>query len=200
MHLVAHINGVRVTVHSATGTNPRAARLSAESGQEPKGPSPIAPEGKELAWGAGAFLVFLLLMRLVLVPRVKRGMEQRYDGIRGNLESADKATSDARAAVADYEGRVSALRDEAAGRVDAARRTVDSERSARLTEVNARIAQMRADAEQQNSAVRAANRGNIVDAVTLVATRAAELATGRRPAEAEVRQMVSSLVQSGDQR
>ncbi|MEY4365396.1 MAG: synthase subunit [Actinomycetota bacterium] len=200
MHLVAHINGARVTVRSATGSHVRAEESSAESGQEPKGPSPIAPEGKELAWGAGAFLVFLILMRLVLVPRVKRGMQERYEGVRGTLESADKATADARADVSAYEGRLAALRDEAAGRVDAARRTVDAERSARLAEVNSRIADMRAEADRRNAALREANRGNIVDAVTQVASRAAELATGRRPADAEVRQIVSTLVQSGGSR
>ena len=102
-------------------------------------------------------------MRLVLVPRVKRGMQERYEGVRGTLESADKATADARADVSAYEGRLAALRDEAA-------------------------------------ALREANRGNIVDAVTQVASRAAELATGRRPADGEVRQIVSTLVQSGGSR
>ena len=51
----------------------------AHSEVEPKdGPSPIAPELKELAWGAGAFVVFAVLMRLVLYPRMKKGMEARY--------------------------------------------------------------------------------------------------------------------------
>ena len=76
----------------------------------------------------------------------------------------------------------------------------DLERSARLAEVNARIADMRAEADRQNAALREANRGNIVDAVTQVVARAAELATGRRPADGEVRQIVSTLVQSGGSR
>ena len=32
-----------------------------------------APEPKELLWGFGAFAVFLILMRLWLVPKVKQG-------------------------------------------------------------------------------------------------------------------------------
>ena len=42
----------------------------AHSEVEPKdGPSPIAPEVKELVWGGGAFVVFAVLMRLLLFPR-----------------------------------------------------------------------------------------------------------------------------------
>jgi len=36
------------------------------------GPSPILPEAKELAWGAGTFIVFALLMRFFLYPRLRR--------------------------------------------------------------------------------------------------------------------------------
>ena len=31
---------------------------------EDMGPNPIAPENKELLWGAGTFLVFLFVMRV----------------------------------------------------------------------------------------------------------------------------------------
>jgi F-type H+-transporting ATPase subunit b len=127
-------------------------------------------------------------------------MTARYEGVRGTHEAAEKATSDARADVTAYERQLSTLRDEAAGRVDAARRTIDSERSARLTEVNARIAEMRAEAERKDAALREANRGNIAAAVAQVASRAAELATGRKPADSEVQQIVASLVQSGGSR
>ena len=42
------------------------------------GPSPIAPEVKELVWGAGSFIVFALLMRFFLFPKLKKGMDARY--------------------------------------------------------------------------------------------------------------------------
>ena len=43
-----------------------------------EGPSPIAPEAKELAWGAGSFIVLALFMRFFLFPRLKKGMDARY--------------------------------------------------------------------------------------------------------------------------
>ncbi|NCZ69617.1 MAG: hypothetical protein EBY80_05465 [Actinobacteria bacterium] len=70
-----------------------------------EGPGPIIPEMKELAWGAGAFIVFALLMRIFLFPRVRKGMDARYNSIREGHESADAARASARgqieAAVAD---------------------------------------------------------------------------------------------------
>ena len=86
-----------------------------------EGPSPIAPELKELLWGFGAFAVFLILMRLWLVPKVKRGMESRYGAIQGQHESADAVRAAAHADVAAYEAALAGVRAEAAARIDAAR-------------------------------------------------------------------------------
>jgi len=69
------------------------------------GPSPIIPEMKELVWGAGAFIVFALLMRFFLFPRLKKGMDARYNSIREGHENADAARSSARSEVAQYEAR-----------------------------------------------------------------------------------------------
>ena len=109
-----------------------------------EGPSPIAPEMKELLWGFGAFLVFLLAMRLFLVPKVKRGMDARYGKIRGQHEQADEATAAAEREVADYQEALAGVRAEAVTRIDAARHTLDAERADKLAEVNARIAERRA--------------------------------------------------------
>jgi len=114
-------------------------------------PNPIAPETKELAWAAGSFIVLFVLMRFFLFPKLKKGMEARYAGIRGDIEGADKAKSDARGEVAEYEKALEAVRAEAAARVDKARQTVDAERQAKLAEVNARIAAKRAEADAGGS-------------------------------------------------
>ena len=127
----------------------------AETTAEDKGPSPIAPEVKELAWGAGAFFLLLILMRLVLFPRLKAGMDARYGKIRGDHQSADDTRAAARAEVAEYE---------------------------------AELATVKAEARQ-----------HIEEAVADVSSRAAELATGRRPDAAAVSGIVSSLMAGGGQ-
>jgi F-type H+-transporting ATPase subunit b len=159
-----------------------------------EGPSPIAPEFKELLWGFGAFLVFLVLMRLWLVPKVKQGMEARYGMIRGGHETADSIRANANSDVAEYQAALAEVRAEAAARVDSARAELEGMRSARLTEVGAAIAAKRAAAAAEAEASHAAARGDIEVAVADVASRAAELTVGHAPDADSVRQAVAAVM------
>lgn len=167
---------------------------------ENTGPNPISPEMKELQWGAGSFIVLVILMRLVLFPRLKKGMDARYAGIRSDHQEADEAKSGARADVVAYETALSDVRAQAATRIDAARQTLDTERQSQLTQVNSRIAARRAEADDRASAVKAAGRGQISDAVVAIATRAGEIASGRTPDAAVVKQAVVSAMESAGAR
>ncbi|TSA51315.1 MAG: hypothetical protein D4R44_08200 [Actinobacteria bacterium] len=167
---------------------------------ETTGPNPISPEMKELKWGAGSFIVLFILMRLVLFPRLKKGMDARYAGIRSDHEDADAAKSGARADVVAYETALNDVRAQAAARIDAARQTLDTERQSQLAQVNSRIAARRAEADQQASAVKAAGRGQISDAVVVIATKATQIASGRTPDAAVVRQAVVSAMESAGAR
>jgi F-type H+-transporting ATPase subunit b len=164
-----------------------------KAGEESK-PGPIVPEMKELAWGAGAFVLFALLMRFVLFPRVKRGMDARYQGIRDDHDQAVAERASARTEVAQYEQQVAAIRAEAARIVEAARNTVELERQERLAVVNAELAEQRAEANAQADAARAAARGQVHAAVSDVAGRAGELATGRRPPADVVTRVVDEVM------
>lgn len=174
------------------------AEETAEEADE--GPSPIAPELKELAWGAGAFIVFLVAMRLFLFPRVKQGMEARYAKIKGDHEEAENMKASAERDVAEYEQALAGVRAEAAGRIDVARQTLEGERSAQLEEVNARIAERRSAAAAEVAAAKEAARGSIETAVVSVASRAGELATGRRPDDAKVQRTVAEVMGVGADR
>jgi F-type H+-transporting ATPase subunit b len=161
------------------------------------GPSPIAPEVKELIWGAGAFIVLAILMRLVLFPRVKKGMDARYGMIRDELESADATRAEAQAEMAEYEAELARVRAEASDRIDAARQTLESERHARLTEVNARISEQRAAAAAAGEAAKAAAREQIVTAAGNVAASAAERAIGRPVDQSVARAHVETALSAG---
>ena len=164
---------------------------------EDKGPSPIAPEVKELAWGAGSFIVLFVLMRVVLFPKLKKGMDARYGKIRGDHETADATRAGAKAEVAEYEAALAAVKAESRQRIAAARQTLENERSAALAEANARIASRRAEATAQTDAARAAAEEHIQAAVADVSSRVAELATGRRPDADAVTGVVASLMAGG---
>ena len=162
--------------------------------EDPSAPGPILPEMKELAWGAGAFIVFAVVLRYAIYPKLKKGMDARYRHIREGHESAEQLRTGARAEVTDYEGQVAAIRAEAATVVDAARQTVEGERQARLAEVNARLDQQRAAAVQEANDAREAAKGQIHAAVSDVAGWAGELATGQRPPADVVDRVVGEVM------
>jgi F-type H+-transporting ATPase subunit b len=162
-----------------------------------EGPSPISIEGKELLWGGGAFLVFLAVMRLWLVPKVKQGMEARYGKVRSELETADDIRAQAEGEVAEYQSQLATVRTEAAGRIDAARRQLEAERAERLAEANARISERRAEALAEVEATRTAARQTIDEAVASVASRAVELSTGKRPDPEAVNRAVADVTSVG---
>jgi F-type H+-transporting ATPase subunit b len=164
---------------------------------EDMGPNPIAPEGKEFFWGAGTFLVFLFVMRVFLVPKVRKGMEVRYGAIREGHESADATRAAAQNDVAAYEAALAEVRNEAAARLDTVRQTLDAERQAKVAEVNARIATQRAQADQAIEAARAAARGEVAAAVGSVTARAAQLVLGKSPDAAVVKRAVDSTMSGG---
>lgn len=167
---------------------------AAESGEIKEGPGPIVPELKELAWGAGAFIVFALLMRFVLFPKLKQGMDARYASIRNDHESADAERAAARSEVSDYEAQLAAVKAEGAGKVDAARQQLEAERQEKLAVLNARLAEQRAAAQAETDAAKLAVRDQIQAAVGDVAGRAGELATGRRPDAGVVTRVVNEVM------
>ena len=174
--------------------------VSAETGSEEgapvsAGPNPIAPEIKELAWGAGSFVVFLFFMRLFLVPKVRKGMASRYDSIQADHEYASATRDGAKQDVARYESAVAEIRNEAARRLESARQTLDKERTEKIAQVSARIAEQRAQAEVEVAASRAAAQSQIVTAVGAVTTRATQIAVGVSPDAAIVSRSVQQAME-----
>ena len=174
--------------------------VSAETGSEEgvpvgPGPNPISPEMKELVWSAGSFIVFLILMRLFLVPKVRKGMASRYESIQADHEYASATRAGAQADVARYESAIAEIRTEAARRLDAARQTLDKERSEKVAQVNAQIASRRAAAEAEVAATRAAAQGQIVSAVDAVTSRATQIAVGVSPDAAIVSRAVQQAME-----
>ena len=164
---------------------------------EEMGPNPIAPEAKEFFWGAGTFLVFLFIMRVFLVPKVRKGMEVRYGAIRGGHENADATRAAAQNDAAAYEAALIEVRAEATARIDAARQTLDAERQAKVLEANARILAKRAEADGALASARAAARGEVVTAVGSVTAHAAALVLGKTADASLVKRAVDNSMSGG---
>ncbi len=61
---------------AATGYSvivPRQDSSTATTTKEP--PNPILPVGSEMIWGLGSFLLLVVLMRVALFPKLKKGMD-----------------------------------------------------------------------------------------------------------------------------
>ena len=162
-----------------------------------EGPSPLAIEMKELAWGGGSFLVLLVAMWVWLFPAVKKGMDARYSHIQDGHEQADAARASARAEVSEYESALATVKAEANERVDAARHTLETERAAAMETANAEIKAKRDAANAETEAAREAVRGDVASAAADVAARTIELATGKAPDPSAVRSAVDASMSTG---
>jgi F-type H+-transporting ATPase subunit b len=151
--------------------------VSAEEGVEEVvdlGPNPIAPEIKELLWGGGSFLVLLIIMKF-LFPVLRKGMQDRYDKIHGDLEASETLTFDARADLSAYQAQIGEIRRQAGARLDQVRATLETERQARLAEVNAEYSVHRRNARDAAESARRAVRDDMEIAVRDVTTSAVEM-------------------------
>lgn len=161
------------------------------------GPNPIVPEIKELVWGAGAFIVFALILRYLAFPKLKAGMDARYNGIRDDHEQADATRLAAQAEVSSYQAELAAVKAEAAGRIEARRQELEARRTARLATLNAEIADAKAAAAAENEAARVAVQDQIQAAVADVSSSAIRLAVGKTPSPEVVNRVVNDVMSAG---
>jgi F-type H+-transporting ATPase subunit b len=162
-----------------------------------EGPSPIAPELKELAWGAGAFVVLAILVRLFLFPRLKQGMDARHELIRGELESAEATRAAAEAELTEYNAELARVRVDANARIDAVRQTLEAERQAKLTEVNATVAERRAAAMAEAEATKDAAREQMAAAASQIVALAGERVLSRPVDPDAARAAVEAALSAG---
>jgi F-type H+-transporting ATPase subunit b len=94
-----------------------------------KAPSPLKPDNNEIIWGLLAFAVLLVAMWKWGVPAVKNMEKAREDRIRNDLESAEKARSEAEQEKAQYMASLADARNEAGRIIDEARQSAESVRA-----------------------------------------------------------------------
>ncbi len=195
-----------LVVVSQAGARPEVVRVvfqqEGEGGTEagttaPEPPNPILPVGKEILWTLGTFLLLLALMRYVLYPRLKKGMDARYAHIRGQLENADNVRAGAESELAQYQAAVAQVRAEGNQRVDAARQQLDGERQTRIAAANAQVAEQRAQATAAADAVKQGAMAQVEDAVADVAANISERALGAPVDRAAAQRAAADAVSAG---
>jgi F-type H+-transporting ATPase subunit b len=110
-----------------------------------KAKSLVSPALPEIIWGGLAFLIVLAALMKFAFPALKKGLKDRSDQIRDDLESASRAREEAEAEAAQYRAQIGDARSEGNAIVEEAR--ADAERIRR--EVVARAETEAADIRER---------------------------------------------------
>jgi len=171
------------------------ATTTTASTEEP--PNPILPVGKEMAWGLGSFLVLVLLMRIWLFPKLKKGMDARYAKTRADLDDAERIREEGAADVARYEAAIAEANAEATRLLEQARRELDADRTTKVTAANARIAERRAAAAAEVEAARQRALASTESIVLSIGASGAERILGAPVDRDAARPVVAEIVAAG---
>ncbi len=137
-------------------------------------PSPILPELNEIIWGGSAFLILFVLMVKKGFPAVKGAMDARAERIRGDLDAAEQARTDAQAVQADYEARLADAKSEASRLIDEARASADQVKADLMVRHEAEITDLRTRAAADIESSRAQAIADLRAEVAGIALGAAE--------------------------
>lgn len=83
--------------------------VAAEEG----GGNPLLPAIYDITWSAVCFLVIILVVWRVALPRITKVLDQRSEAIEGNIAKAGEAQRAAEAALAEYTAQLAEARKEA---------------------------------------------------------------------------------------
>ena len=115
-------------------------------------PNPILPPLNELIWGAIAFTVLFAGLAWKGYPAVKKAMDDRTEKIRNDLDSAERARTEAETALAGYQSQLQEARTEAARIIEEARQQADQVKRDLTARAEAEAAEIRQRAAEQANA------------------------------------------------
>lgn len=142
-------------------------------------PSPILPATNELIWGALSFAILFGAMAKWGFPALKKGLEDRTERIKADIDAAETARTDAEAVAHEYQAKLAEARQEAARIIEEARQDADRYRSDKRTEIDADIARLREEAQASIEASKAQAVADIRGEVANLAIQAAEQVVGQ---------------------
>lgn len=122
-------------------------------------PNPLFPAYYDIIWSAVCFVIILLVVWKVALPKMAAMLDKRSAAIEGNIAKADEAQKQAEAALAEYTAQLAEARKEAGEIRDAARedgKKIVTEAKDAATSEAARIqatASSQIEAERQSALV-----------------------------------------------
>jgi F-type H+-transporting ATPase subunit b len=142
-------------------------------------PSIILPATNEIIWGSISFAAVVFLLYKFAWPGLKKGLEDRSERIRDDLEEAERARTEAETVLEDYKTQVGNARQEASRIIDEARQTADALRRELQTKAEADITELRQRAAADVEAAKAQAVQDVKAEVGKIAMGATEMLVKR---------------------
>jgi F-type H+-transporting ATPase subunit b len=112
--------------------------------------NPILPDTKEIIWTVIAFVIAFAILAKFAFPAVKKGLQAREDKIRGDLERAEQARTEAEATLERYQKQVAEARGEATRIIEEARQAAEGVRRDLIARAEADAAEVRQRAQEDS--------------------------------------------------
>ncbi|HEV2309838.1 MAG TPA: F0F1 ATP synthase subunit B [Acidimicrobiia bacterium] len=112
--------------------------------------NPILPDAKEIIWTVIAFAIAFVILAKFAFPAVKKGLQAREDKIRGDLERAEQARTEAEATLAQYQKQVADARGEATRIIEEARQAAEGVRRDLIARAESDAADIRQRAQEDS--------------------------------------------------
>ena len=171
-----------------------------EEGGDPEdcheAPSPILPPTNELIWGSISFAVLFLLLAKFAYPGIKKGMADRTERIRTDLEGAEAAKADAQRVLDEYRAQLADAKAEAGRIIEEARQQADSLKRDQAQRLQSELAEMRERAAADVESAKTQAIADLRSEVASLAIGAAEVVVQHNLDAATQTQLVEQYIQS----
>lgn len=149
-----------------------------EAGDDPsdcqEAPSPILPATNELIWGSISFVILFGVLYKFGYPAIQKGMADRTERIRTDLDRADTAKNEAEAELARYQAQLKGAREEATRMRDDARAEMEQYKTQRRAEIDAELNEYRERSKAEADAAKSQAMSDVKSEVAALAIGAAE--------------------------
>ncbi len=137
-------------------------------------PSPILPATNELIWGSISFVILFGVLYKFGYPAIQKGMADRTERIRTDLDRADTAKNEAEAELARYQAQLKGAREEATRMRDDARAEMEQYKTQRRAEIDAELNEYRERSKAEADAAKSQAMSDVKSEVAALAIGAAE--------------------------
>lgn len=141
-------------------------------------PNPLLPEPAEIIWGGLAFLVVFFFMWRLGLPAIKKGMDNRTERIRSDLDAAENQRVEADGILADYRAQLADAKNESARIIEEARQSADALKKDQEARLQTDLADLRSKAAADIDAAKVQAIADLRGEVASLAIGAAEVVVG----------------------